>query len=88
MVTMQSASAALKAAAAVLLQKVVGHDASEDDAQGKKDPIKTDRKSTDESDILMHVWYSFMYGDRESEMRKQEAFLYRAFFMKIDPCFR
>ena len=48
-------------AAAVLLQKVVGHDASEDDAQGKKDPIKTDRKSTDESDILMHETCSFFY---------------------------
>ena len=66
-------------AAAVLLQKRVGHDASEDYAQGKTHPIKTDRKSTDESDILMHVWYSFMYGDRESVMRKQEAFLDRAF---------
>ena len=50
----------LMPAAAVLLQKVVGHDASEDDAQGKKDPIKTDRKPTDESDILMHGWYSFV----------------------------
>ena len=78
-------------AAAVLLQKVVGHDASEDDAQRKKDSIKTDRKPTDESDILMHGWYSFMYGDRESEMRKQEAFLtgYLVFiYMKINPCFR
>lgn len=69
----------LMPAAAVLLQKVVGHDASEDDAQREKDSIKTDRKPTDESDILMHGWYSFMYGDRESVMRKQEAFLYRAF---------
>ena len=51
----------LMPAASVLLQKVVGHDASEDDAQGKKDPIKTDRKSTDESDILMHETCSFFY---------------------------
>lgn len=70
----------LMPAASVLLQKVVGHNAAEDDAQGKKDSIKADRKSTDESDILMHGGYSFVYGNRESDMRKQEAFPYRAFF--------
>ena len=50
----------LMPAASVLLQKVVGHDAAEDDAKRKKDSIKTDRKSTDESDILMHETNSFL----------------------------
>ena len=41
-------------APAVFLQKVIGHDAAEDDSQGKEYPVEADRKSADKCDILMH----------------------------------
>ena len=46
-------------APAVFLQKVIGHDAAEDDSQGKEYPVEADRKSADKCDVLMHCMSPF-----------------------------